>query len=122
MRVDSMLDKSEENDNAAFLLKQCGYYAGSVNRSYYSVYQYILSLYQPDVSDCESDSSHITTINNFCQKFLPFRVRKLLIGEIVDLKKLRKKADYEDASIDEKLADKAFKKCQLIKRKINDNK
>jgi len=46
-----MLNKSTENVDAAFLLKQCGFYAGSVNRSYYAVYQNILHYNTDSTSD-----------------------------------------------------------------------
>ena len=117
-----MLEKSIENENAAFLLKQCGFYASSVNRSYYSVYQHILSLYEPDKDETDAEGSHIKTINGFCRTFSDFKFRTMLISEIQELKKLRKQADYEEKSINDKQAEAAFKKCQSIKQKIEVNK
>lgn len=117
-----MLNKSTENVDAAFLLKQCGFYAGSINRSYYAVYQNILNFYTPSSLDIESASSHENTIKEFCKKFNDFKLRIRVQSEIKELKNMRKKADYSVDEISENDADKALKKSKNIIREIDAHK
>ncbi len=113
-----MFYKANENENAAYLLKQCGFYAGSVNRSYYAVYQTVLTFHNTTSSMIENERSHENTIKDFCNKFNDFKLGKRVQNNMKELKDLKKKADYLADEISEKDAVQAIKKCRAIRQEI----
>lgn len=104
--MSNFLQKAQNNDNASGILIENGLYATSVHCSYYRCFQYMMHLqkhsFTTNVREDWSQGSHNDLINRVSREM---RVKDAVASvnfnnDILKLKKLRNKADYEEPMFD----------------------
>lgn len=120
------LDKGIENEKMAKLSYDNKCYNSCVNRYYYSFYQVLMKKMNDNNIKVErktGESSHVNTFNSFkgyIKDVKKYKMRRVgdITSNFLELKKLRKKADYEEEMIEKAEADSVISAYNGLKREL----
>lgn len=124
----SYQEKCIENEKVGRITYNEGYYNASVNRYYYSFFQFLIDRMNSFKIKIDSEElasgSHVSTFISY-KKYLEKnnKVKRSRInqinGKFFKLKNLRAKADYDEEKIEKKEAELAISTYNMLKKEIN---
>lgn len=124
----SYQEKCIENENVGKITYENGYYNASVNRYYYSFFQFLMdrmNCFKIKIDSEEvANGSHVKAFKSY-KNYLQNnnKVKRGRINQLnsnfFKLRNLRAKADYDEEKIEKKEADLAISTYNMLKREIN---
>lgn len=117
-----LLDKSDENIQAAKLLVKNEWYNAATTRVYYSLYQKIIHILDDKSIKVEVDSgdSHVNTLEKFREEVITTDEESLMLDNIKEIKRYRKKCDYLDFKMTNPLYKNAIEKAYFKVEQVLD--